>query len=116
VYNKAIVMYSKSLALQYGEPFHVIHKLVTPSKAMSVNEVRDLLNALKCSFIQIEKNLRASGNGEEHELKRFTKIMCLDEAGNVIANSDLFGYACDRFKEEDILYLVTQSLDSKLEQ
>ena len=57
--------------------------------------------------------MKASGNRDEHELKRFAKNLRLDESGIVIANTDLVGHAYGRFKEDSILYLVIQSLNSE---
>lgn len=112
-HNRATDMWSRSLAERYGYPFDTQKKLVAPKRPMTAYEARVFLNGLKRPFCRLQDNLVASGNGEEHELKRFVEQVCEDDNGNVVANSEMVGYAYGCFEEEELLHLVTQRVPKK---
>ena len=85
-------------------------RLVAPSKQLTANDMRDFLNMLRRLFIILDKNLKASGNGEEQEVGKFAGGVRKDERGNVVANGDLVGYAYLVARQEDLLQLVMQKM------
>jgi hypothetical protein len=67
---------------------------------------------LRRLFIVLDQNLKASGNGEEHEVRKFAGGVHKDERGNVVAaNGDLVGYAYLCAREEDLLDLIMQKMN-----
>jgi hypothetical protein len=104
------LLFTKIFPEDYGEPFTQVFRLVAPSKQLTANDMRDFLNMLRRLFIILDKNLKASGNGEEHEVRKFAGGVRKDERGNVVANGDLVGYAYLVARQEDLLQLVMQKM------
>jgi hypothetical protein len=77
---------------------------------MQATHVRDFVNQCKRPISIIYRNIGASGKGEEHYLKKYTKNAHKDENGRVLANTDIVGYAYARFEEEDLLHLLIQNM------
>jgi hypothetical protein len=107
VFNSNIVMQSKSLSDSYGSPFEESVELNPPTQEhrMTGEEVQDKMVKMRATYMTIEENIRASGQGEGSRFGNTVKSYVLNvriEKGKPMANGDATGYGFTRFKEEDV--------------
>jgi hypothetical protein len=107
MFNSNIVLQSKSLSDSYGSPFEESVELNPPTQEHRITgeEVQNKMVKMRATYMTIEENIRASGQGEGSRFGNTVKSYVLNvriEKGKPMANGDATGYGFTRFKEEDV--------------
>ena len=115
MYNSSIVLRTIPFSTEFGDPFHEVVVLQQPSKEFFVTgeSVKQSMQKFKGAFIDIEGNVKLSGNGEGSFLGNDVRSFVTEYRGKkrVVANQST-SKSTQRNKDQ-LKYLVSLLYESK---